>query len=58
MRVVSESIRRQALEGSVEQLRQLRERRWDKADLLVLYIDGQRFGSHHVISAVGGSERE
>jgi transposase-like protein len=47
------SVSRQAIEGSVEQLRQLRERRWDKAELLVLYIDGQRFGSHHVISAVG-----
>jgi putative transposase len=47
------SVSRQAIEGSVEQLRLLRERRWDKADLLVLYIDGQRFGSHHVISAVG-----
>ena len=47
------SVSRQAIEGSVEQLRQLRERRWDQADLLVLYIDGQRFGSHHVISAVG-----
>lgn len=47
------SISRQAIEGSVEQLRQLRERHWDKVDLLVLYIDGQRFGSHHVISAVG-----
>jgi transposase-like protein len=47
------SVSRQAIEGSVEQLRLLRERRWDQADLLVLYIDGQRFGSHHVISAVG-----
>ena len=47
------SVSRQAIEGSVEQLRQLRERRWDQTDLLVLYIDGQRFGSHHVISAVG-----
>jgi putative transposase len=28
-----------------------------KADLLVIYIDGQRFGAHHVISAVG-SDRE
>jgi putative transposase len=46
-------VSRQAIEGSVEQLRQLRERRWNEADLLVLYIDGQRFGSHHVISAVG-----
>ena len=47
------SISRQAIEGSAEQLRQLRERRWDKTDLLVIYIDGQRFGDHHVISAVG-----
>jgi putative transposase len=47
------SVSRQAIEGSVEQLRQLRERRWNEAELLVLYIDGQRFGSHHVISAVG-----
>ena len=25
----------------------------DKAELLALYVDGQRFGSHHVLSAVG-----
>jgi transposase-like protein len=47
------SVSRQAIEGSAEQLRRLRERRWDEADLLVIYIDGQRFGAHHVISAVG-----
>jgi putative transposase len=47
------SVSRQAMEGGAEQLRQLRERRWDKTDLLVIYIDGQRFGDHHVISAVG-----
>jgi putative transposase len=47
------SISRQAIEGSAEQLRQLRERRWDKTDLLVIYIDGQRFGDHQVISGVG-----
>jgi transposase-like protein len=47
------SISRQAIEGSAEQLRQLRERRWDKTDVLAIYIDGQRFGGHHVISAVG-----
>src|SRR5437763_14378286 len=47
------SISRQAIEGSTEQLRQLRERRWDTTDLLVIYIDGQRFGDHHVISAAG-----
>jgi len=47
------SISRQAIEGSLERLREVRERRWEKTELLVLYIDGQRFGSHHVISAVG-----
>jgi len=47
------SIRRQAIEGSAEQLRQLQERRWDQAQLLVLYIDDQPFGTHYVISAVG-----
>lgn len=47
------SVSRQAIEGSAEQLRQLRKRQWDSADLLILYIDGQRFGDHHVITAVG-----
>jgi putative transposase len=47
------SVSRQAIEGSAGQLRQLQERRWDQASLLVIYVDGQRFGSHHVISAVG-----
>jgi transposase-like protein len=47
------SVSREAIEESIEQLQQLRGRRWDEADLLVLYIDGQRFGSHHVISALG-----
>lgn len=51
--VSKSSISRHAIEGSAEQFRQLRERRWDTANLLVLYIDGQRFGAHHVISAVG-----
>jgi transposase-like protein len=47
------SVSRQAIEGSAEQLRQLQERRWEQVDLLAIYIDGQRFGDHHVISAVG-----
>jgi putative transposase len=44
------SVSRQAIEGSAEQLRQLRERRWDNTEILAIYIDGQRFGAHHVIS--------
>jgi putative transposase len=47
------SVSRQAIEGSAEQLRHLQDRRWEDVDLLAIYIDGQRFGDHHVISAVG-----
>lgn len=47
------AVSRQAIEASAEQLKQLQERRWDTADILVIYIDGQRFGDHLVISAVG-----
>ena len=47
------AISRQAIEASVEQLKQLQERRWDKIEILVIYIDGQRFAAHNVLSAVG-----
>lgn len=47
------AVSRQALEASLEQLRQLQERRWEQVEILVIYIDGQRFGEHHLISAVG-----
>lgn len=51
--VARSSVSRKAIEASAEQLRTIRERRWEQADILVIYVDGQRFGSHHVISAVG-----
>lgn len=47
------SVSRQAIEASVEQLQALREKRWDSTEILVIYIDGQRFGAHHILSAVG-----
>lgn len=47
------SVSRQAIEASAEQLKTLRERRWDTVEILVIYIDGQRFGAHHILSAVG-----
>jgi len=47
------SVSRQAVEASAEQLQRLRERRWDTPEILVIYIDGQRFGTHHILSAVG-----
>lgn len=47
------SVSRQVIEDSAEQLKSLREKRWDTAEILVIYIDGQRFGAHHILSAVG-----
>jgi transposase-like protein len=47
------AISRKVVEASSEQLKQLQERRWENAEILVIYIDGQRFGEHHILSAVG-----
>jgi len=47
------SVSRQAIEGSEQQLRTLQERRWEKVNILVIYVDGQRFGDHHMLGAVG-----
>ena len=47
------AVSRQAAEASAEQLKQLQERRWDEVGILVIYIDGQRYGEHHILSAVG-----
>ena len=47
------SVSRQAIEASAEQLKTLRERRWEDVEILVIYLDGQRFGDHHILSAVG-----
>jgi putative transposase len=47
------AISREAIEASQEQLKQLQERRWDQVEILVIYIDGQCFGSHHLIGVVG-----
>ena len=51
--VSKSSISRHAIEASAEQLKQIQERRWDEMEILVIYIDGQRFASHHILSAVG-----
>lgn len=47
------AVSRHAIEASVEQLKQLQERRWDQVEILVIYIDGQRFADHLILSAVG-----
>jgi transposase-like protein len=51
--VSKSAVSREAIEASTAQLTTLLERRWDDVDLLVIYIDGQQHGEHHVISAVG-----
>jgi len=47
------AISRKAIDASVQQLQQLQERRWENVEILVIYIDGQRFADHHIVSAVG-----
>ena len=47
------AISRKAIDASVEQLQDLQERRWENIEILVIYIDGQRFADHHILSAVG-----
>ena len=47
------AVSREAAEAGARLLEQLLDRRWDDVEILVIYIDGMRFGSHHVISAVG-----
>jgi len=51
--VSKSAVSREAIEASTAQLTTLLERRWEAVDLLVIYIDGQQHGDHHVISAVG-----
>ena len=51
--VSKSAISREAVEAGAQQLERLLERRWDQVQLLVIYIDGMRFGDHHVIRAVG-----
>jgi putative transposase len=47
------ALSREAIEASEQQLKQLQERRWDQTEILVIYIDGQCFGGHHLIGVVG-----
>ena len=51
--VSKSSVSAEAIEASEEELRQLCERRWEGIELLVIYLDGIGFGSHHLLAAVG-----
>jgi transposase-like protein len=47
------SVSREFVQASAAQLRALSERRFDHLDLLVIYLDGKRFGGHQVVVALG-----
>jgi putative transposase len=51
--VSKSNVSREAAEAGAEALQELRERRCDDGDVLVIYLDGMVFGEHHGISAVG-----
>jgi transposase-like protein len=51
--VSKSSVSREFVEASERALQSLCERRFDEVDLLIIYIDGQVFGDHHIITAVG-----
>jgi putative transposase len=51
--VSKSAVSREAVEAGARQLEQLLGRRWEEVEILVIYLDGMRFGSHHIISAVG-----
>jgi transposase-like protein len=51
--VSKSSVSREAIAASEEVLKSLTERRFDDRDILLIYLDGLRFGQHHVLAAVG-----
>ena len=51
--VAKSSVSRKFVEAGRRELKRLLERRFDDKDILIIYIDGQEFGGHHVISAAG-----
>ena len=51
--VSKSSVSREFVEASAEKLKELGDRRFDDLDLLVIYVDGVRFGAYHMIAAIG-----
>jgi len=51
--VSKSSVSREFKEAGAEKLAELAQRRFDELDLLVIYLDGLRFGDHHVMAALG-----
>lgn len=46
-------VSREFVEASEKELKALCERRFDGVDILIVYVDGQRFGGHTIVTAVG-----
>jgi transposase-like protein len=46
-------VSRENIEAGERLLRELAERNFSEKDILIVYIDGMRFGPYHVIAAVG-----
>ena len=51
--VSKSTVSRETVEASATALKQLMERRFDEVELLIVYIDGMRFGDQCVLAAVG-----
>jgi putative transposase len=51
--VSKSSVSREAIAASVQVLKELAERRFDEQEILLIYLDGLRFGQYHVLAAVG-----
>ncbi len=47
------TVSREAIEASEAALKRLLERRFDEVELLIIYLDGMRFGDQCVLAAVG-----
>ncbi len=47
------SVSRQFIDESAQELERLAARRFDRLELLIIYLDGLIFGQHHVLCAVG-----
>ena len=51
--VSKSNVSREFIEASEKALKQLAERDFSGKDILIIYLDGLRFGRHHVLSAIG-----
>ncbi|MCP4668852.1 MAG: IS256 family transposase [Deltaproteobacteria bacterium] len=55
--VSKSGVSRKFIDAGRAELARLLERRFDDTEILIIYIDGQEFAGHHVISAVGVDEQ-